>query len=136
MRNWVVMRIYASAHPPHTPTKMKVLLVDDDERIRRLLRSIVSDMGSEIIECGDGDEAVCLYTEHQPDWVLMDVGLGATCGISATRRICDGYPNARVVMVTSFDDDDTRAEAREAGACGYVVKENLLDVRGILAAAV
>ena len=53
-------------------------------------------------------------------------------GITATREILHSYPRARVVIVSKYDDDQTREAARRAGACGYVMKENLMAIRELL----
>jgi len=75
-----------------------------------------------------------LSSVHRPDWVLMDIDLPEVDGINATRQIVAAHPEARVVIVTSYDDAGLRETARSAGACEYVVKENLIEIRCILAA--
>jgi DNA-binding NarL/FixJ family response regulator len=62
----------------------------------------------------------------------MDVSIVPMDGITATRHIVETFPSARIVIVTQYDDARFRAAAQEAGACGYVVKENLFDVRRFL----
>jgi len=64
----------------------------------------------------------------------MDVSMEPVDGIAATRHIVQAFPGARVVMVTQHADPSLRDAAREAGACGYVLKDNLLDVRRFLEA--
>jgi CheY-like chemotaxis protein len=113
---------------------MKLLIVDDDERIRRLIKSVVADAAAVVCECSDGAQARRSYDEQQPDWVLMDLSMPELDGIAATRQIRAAYPRARVVIVTAHDSAALREEARGAGACGYVLKENLLDLLEILRA--
>ena len=113
---------------------MKILIVEDNEQMRQMMKTLVKDFVDCVIECGDGAEALLAYTQHHPDWVLMDIDLPEVDGISATRRIVATHPEARVMMVTNYDDADLREAARLAGACEYVVKENLLEIRRILAA--
>lgn len=108
---------------------MKFLIVDDDERVRRLIKTIVSDDATVFCECSNGAEAYACYAEHQPDWVLMDITMPGVDGLAATRRIKADYPEARILIVTSHESHAMREAAREAGACGYVLKENLLDLR-------
>ena len=62
----------------------------------------------------------------------MDIEMKTLDGISATRQIKRTFPDARIVMVTEYDNDDWREEARRAGACEYVLKENLFALRRIL----
>jgi len=111
---------------------VKVLIVEDNPSMRRMIRRIVARVAGEISECDDGAAACSLYGEERPDWVLMDIELGQVNGITATRRIKAEYPDARVVMVTNYDDEQLREAAKVAGACGYVLKENLFSLLRIL----
>jgi DNA-binding NarL/FixJ family response regulator len=113
---------------------MSFLIVDDNSVMRRTIRRVVRDFAARIIECDDGAKAFHAYELHHPDWVLMDVEMTEQDGLTATREICVAYPNARVVIVTKYDDAAMREAARKAGAWGFVVKENLLELRGILMA--
>ena len=111
---------------------MQILIVEDNFQMRRMIRGLVTPWASAVFEAAGGAEAFTSYHEHRPDWVLMDISLSEGDGIEATRRICAADAQAQVVMVTGFDDDALRAAAKEAGACGYVMKENLLELRGLL----
>ena len=111
---------------------MKYLIVDDDERIRRLIKSVVADATDVVCECSDGAQARRSYDEQQPDWVLMDLTMPEVDGITATRLIRTAYPRARVVIVTAHDSAALREAAAGAGAVGYVAKENLLELCDIL----
>jgi DNA-binding NarL/FixJ family response regulator len=114
---------------------MKLLIVEDNLGVRSVIRSLMAAVTSEIIECADGTEALALYNLEQPDLVLMDIQLGATDGIAAARQIRAADPAARVIMVTNYDQLDLREAARQAGACGYVLKENLLELVGLVKAS-
>lgn len=109
-----------------------LLLVDDNDQMRELIRSLVVDLADHILECNDGADAITIYSERQPEWVLMDINMKQVDGLSATRQITAAYPEAKIVIVTNFDDRRTREAAHEAGACGFVAKDNLLDVRRML----
>ncbi len=111
---------------------MKILIVDDNKQMRRLIGSLIDDLTEEIIECGDGTEAIPAYHKHRPDWVLMDVEMGSMDGIEATRQIRGAFPDARIVLVTNYDESELRTAASAAGACGYVLKENLLIIRNLI----
>ncbi|HUR36068.1 MAG TPA: response regulator, partial [Vicinamibacterales bacterium] len=69
---------------------------------------------------------------RRPDWVLMDLRMARMGGLEATRRLVAADGTARVLIVTDYDDVHWRAAASDAGACGYVLKENLLDIRRML----
>jgi DNA-binding NarL/FixJ family response regulator len=109
----------------------KLLIVEDHAPTRESLRQLLGDAG-EIYECEDGAEAFSAYERHRPDLVLMDLKMRRKGGLAATREIVAAYPEARVVIVTLYGDEELREAAREAGACGYVVKLNLLELHGLL----
>lgn len=113
---------------------LNLLIVEDNQPMRDLIRSIISDLAGDITECGDGAEALSAYTKCRPDWVLMDIRMKELDGISATQQIKAAYPEANIMIITDHDSPDMREAARKAGAREYVTKENLLDVRRILCA--
>jgi CheY-like chemotaxis protein len=113
---------------------LNLLIVEDNRAMRKLIKSIISDLARDITECADGAGALSAYAECRPDWVLMDIKMKEMNGISAARQIKAAFPDANIMIVTDYDDAHLREAARSAGACEYVMKENLLDVRRILGA--
>jgi DNA-binding NarL/FixJ family response regulator len=111
---------------------MKLLIVDDHPAMRRMIGRVVNDMVSDIEECSDGAEALAAYTHYRPDCVLMDIEMSCVDGITATQEILMSFPSAKVVIVSKHDDKQIREAARKAGACGYVLKENLVAIRELL----
>ena len=103
--------------------------------MRRAVKSLLADLADEFWECADGLAACAAYAAHRHDVVLMDISMARMDGITATREIIAADPSARIVIVTCYEDKDLRAAARAAGACGYVLKENLLELRGLLQSA-
>lgn len=108
---------------------MKVLLADDNAAMRQVIRRILHGLADEVCECGNGAEACTLYAAQHPDWVLMDVEMPEVNGLVATERIRADFPEARILIVTNYDDASLRAAAAQAGACGYVLKDNLWELR-------
>ena len=92
---------------------MKLLIVEDNPAVRRILKTVVSKIADEILECEDADESVSIYRTEHPDYVLMDINLGKTNGIDATRKINDFDHNAKVIIVTNYDEFDLRQAAEE-----------------------
>ena len=112
-----------------------VLIVDDSRQMRELIKMILAGVAEIVGECTDGADALAAYERLRPDWVLMDIGMKNVDGITATRQITTAYPQAKIMIVTDYNDDDLRRAATDAGASGYVVKENLLDIVDIMAKA-
>jgi DNA-binding NarL/FixJ family response regulator len=113
---------------------MKLLIVDDNAGVRRLIRSILLPLVEDICECGDGAEALSAYLAQRPDIVLMDIRMNEVDGIQATRQITAVDPAARILIVTDYDDSELRRASMRAGACGYVLKGNLLELVRLLEA--
>lgn len=106
-----------------------VLIVDDNPQMRHLIRAMVGTWAEVVCECSDGAQVGDAYHTYQPDWVLMDIEMGELDGISATRQLLAAYPQARVVIVSHYNQPILREAAYTAGACGYVMKENLVELR-------
>jgi CheY-like chemotaxis protein len=111
---------------------MSILIVDDNQNMRRAIKLVVTGLVEEIYECSDGAEALKAYTSHRPDWVFMDIRMKKTDGLTATRQIKAAYPDAKIIIVTVCHGEDLQEAARAAGAYAYVVKDNLLELRQIL----
>ena len=119
---------------------MKIIVCDDQAIVRdglELLLKLEKDI--EVIGVAqDGAEAVELVTKHAPDMVLMDLKMPGMNGVEATRRICAEYPSVKVLVLTTFDDDEWVFDAIRAGVSGYLLKdtprEKVIEaIRGTLA---
>lgn len=102
----------------------RILVIEDHEDNRRILRDLLSSAGFELIEAMTGDEGVAMAQEHRPDLILMDIQLPGLDGYQATRRI-KADPALRqipVIAVTSFALSGDDVKAYEAGCDGYVTK--------------
>jgi CheY-like chemotaxis protein len=111
---------------------MKILIVDDNSDTRKLIRSIMKPHGHDIVESHNGADAVRSYGTHRPDCVLMDIEMEGMDGITAAKAIRQEYSESRIIMVTMYDDARLRTAAQEAGAAGYVLKENLMELPALL----
>lgn len=104
---------------------IRVLIVDDQQLVRAGLRMLCeTDAELEVVgQAANGGEAVRLAERTTPDVVLMDLRMPGMDGIRATERILATRPSIRVVVLTTFDDDDHLYPALAAGACGFLVKD-------------
>jgi two-component system, NarL family, response regulator LiaR len=104
---------------------MKVLVCDDQAIVRdglELLLKLEADI--EVVGAAqDGVEAVEMVDKLRPDLVLMDLKMPGMSGVEATRRICASHPAIKVLVLTTFDDDEWVFDAIRAGAAGYILKD-------------
>jgi len=107
------------------PEPIRILLVDDQRLMREGLRTLLELEPDLVVagEAGDGEEALAAYAALEPDVVLMDIRMPGMDGVEATRRLRDRWPGARVVILTTFDDDAYVFEGLRAGAQGYLLKD-------------
>jgi DNA-binding NarL/FixJ family response regulator len=105
--------------------KKDILLVDDHEVVRLGLKSLLehNDQFEVVAEAGTAKEAVAMVEKHHPDVVLMDIRLPGPSGIEACEEITERWPDVRVVILTSYAEDDMLFSAIRAGASGYVLKQ-------------
>ncbi len=110
----------------------KILIADDDPRMRQMLSQIVAGLADSVYEAADGAQAIALCATERPDWVLMDLRMRPVDGLHATAEIKARLPETRVIIVSQYDEAELRAKAVRAGACAYVLKENLQELPEIL----
>jgi DNA-binding NarL/FixJ family response regulator len=103
---------------------IRVLIADDHPHFRKGLRALLSSATDlEVVaEAGDGERAISLATEVQPDVIIMDLHMPGVGGIEATRRILRSSPHISVLVLSMFEDDDSIFAALQAGARGYLLK--------------
>jgi DNA-binding NarL/FixJ family response regulator len=108
---------------------MRILLVDDQSSFRTGLRALLSTVpGIEVVgEAANGQDGIAAAESLHPDVILMDVRMPVMNGIAATTAIRASNPNACVLVLTTFDEDETVADAMRAGAAGYLLKGTPID---------
>lgn len=112
---------------------MRVIIVDDDPIVAASMRTILTAAEDvEVPELGyDGEEAVLLYDKYRPDILLTDIQMKKLSGLEAAARITEKHPDAKIILLTTFLDDEYIKEALRAGARGYILKQ---DFEGVLPA--
>jgi DNA-binding NarL/FixJ family response regulator len=110
-------------------TPIRLLVVDDHPVVRGGLVALLGTVDSMqvVAEANDGAEAVRQYGAHQPDVTLMDLRLGAVSGVEAIKQIREAWPQARIIVLTTFDGDEDIYRAMQAGAKGYLLKGMSVD---------
>lgn len=111
---------------------MKLLIADDNEEMRKILKFICEEYFHETIECSDGEEAVEIYKQHKPDWVLMDIKMDKKDGIKATKEIKEKNPEAKIIVVSQYNDADIIKASIQNGAVDFVSKEDLTRIEDII----
>jgi DNA-binding NarL/FixJ family response regulator len=100
------------------------VIVDDDESVQLSLEMILRECAGFtcVGKYSDAEAALTEIPSHSPGVVLMDIGLSGMSGIECARRLHRSIPSLSIVMVTGLVDEESMIQAREAGACGYVIK--------------
>lgn len=104
----------------------RILIVDDHPVVRKGIRSLLSNYPQLQVasEASDRNEAVAAFLDTQPDVVLLDIRLGEDSGLEVLDELLDIDPGARVLMLSSFDDEEYLTRSMRAGALGYILKGN------------
>lgn len=108
-----------------TNEPIRIMVVDDHPVVRGGLAALVRTQADMLViaEAEDGQRAVEMFREHRPDIVMMDLVMPAMSGIEATIQIRQGFPDARIIVLTTFDGDEDIYQALQAGAKSYLLKE-------------
>ena len=111
---------------------MNIIIVDDDPLVVESLKTIITANGIDILEVGyDGFQAVELYAKYIPDLILMDIRMEKMNGIDAAKEILKIDSHAKILLITTFQDDEYIGAALSLGCKGYILKQN---IKGIIPA--
>ncbi len=111
---------------------MNIIIIDDDHLVVNSLKTIIAAKGIEVLAVGyDGLQAINLFEKYRPDIILMDIRMEKMSGIDATKKILSIDPNAKILLITTFQDDEYINEALSLGCKGYILKQN---IKGIIPA--
>jgi DNA-binding NarL/FixJ family response regulator len=105
---------------------MRVIVVDDDQLVEMSLKTILeSDNQIEVVGCGhDGSDAIALYERDKPDLVFMDIQMKNVSGLEAAEQIMKKDPAAKILLLTTFSDDEYIVKALSIGVKGYILKRD------------
>ena len=109
---------------------MKIIIVDDDCLVAGALKTILeSNPDIEVTATGsDGAEACTLYREYLPDILLIDIRMKGMDGLEASRKILDEFPEAKILLLTTFSDDEYIVKALRLGTKGYLLKQDYTSI--------
>lgn len=109
-----------------------VLIVDDNIKMRaaiqKMLRVQLKNKITRIIECENGKDAIELYVQRKPEWTIMDIKMPVMDGLEASRNILKSHPEAKIIILTQYDDPGYYELAQKIGIKAFVLKENLSDI--------
>lgn len=109
---------------------MKLILIDDDQLVVSALKMILEALPDLEVAAtaNDGSEALRLYKEHRPDVLLMDIRMEKTDGLEAAAQVLSQFPDARILLLTTFSDDEYIIKALRLGAKGYLLKQDYQNI--------
>ncbi|QNM04540.1 response regulator transcription factor [Qiania dongpingensis] len=115
---------------------MNIIIVDDDQLVCMSLKTILQADGEiqVLATGGTGPEAVELYERYRPDILLMDIQMGGGNGLDAGEEILSRHPDARILFLTTFSDDEYIVKALRIGAKGYLIKQDIASIAPALEA--
>ena len=105
-----------------------VAVVDDDPRLRELIRDELIDEGVEAVVCSDGEALLELLDQRQIDLILLDLMMPKMDGMTCLQRLKERFNVVPVVVVTAFNEDDKRSKAKALGARDYILKPDLFEL--------
>ncbi len=112
--------------------KIKIIIIDDDDIVVMSLKMIAEASGIEVVATGtSGEEAIELYKLHKPDILLSDIRMDGMGGTAAAAKILKEFPDAKILFLTTFSDDEYVTDALKYGVKGYILKQ---DFEGIVPA--
>lgn len=104
---------------------MNIVLVDDDQLVCSSLKTIIEAKGLQVLAIGNnGQEAIQLYRTFLPDVLLMDIRMDVMNGVDASEHILQEFPTAKILFLTTFQDDEYIVKALKLGVKGYILKQN------------
>lgn len=104
---------------------MKVLVIDDDRLVCNSLKTIIQSKGIDVCDIGlSGEDAISLYERYHPDVLLMDIRMEKMNGVEASEVILHLHPEAKILFLTTFSDDEYIIKALQMGVKGYILKQN------------
>lgn len=105
---------------------MRIIIIDDDSLVSLSLKTILEAQNDlEVVAVGsDGTEAIALYEKHLPDILLMDIRMKNMTGLEAAEKIISEHPDAKILLLTTFSDDEYIVKAIRIGAKGYILKQD------------
>lgn len=115
---------------------MNIIIVDDDQLVSISLKTILEASGNiNVIEIGrNGEDAIRLYDEFVPDVLLMDIRMDKMTGLEAAALIIEKHPDAKILLLTTFSDDEYIVKAIRIGAKGYILKQDFESIAPALSA--
>ena len=104
---------------------MNIIIVDDDKLVALSLKTILEAQPDiQVLAMGqNGEDAIQLYEEHSPDVLLMDIRMDTMNGLDAAKAILEQHPDAKILLLTTFSDDEYIIKAIQLGAKGYILKQ-------------
>jgi DNA-binding NarL/FixJ family response regulator len=114
---------------------MNILIADDNDKMRALIKNLLFEnirSVNTIYECKNGKQAIEGYFNYKPDWILLDIRMNSMDGLTAAEKIKQKDPNAKIIIITNYDEASYRNRAKSISVFAYILKENLNELINIL----
>ena len=112
-----------------------IVIADDNAEVRRMIRELIEDIDTQILECSDGGDTIEAYEANLPDFVLMDINMQPVDGLTAAKEILSRHAEAKIIIVSQHQDARTRETALAIGVTAFVGKDDLTPIRDLIAKA-
>jgi len=114
---------------------MNILIADDNDKMRALIKGMLFEnirSVNTIYECKNGKQAIDGYFKYKPDWILLDIKMNSMDGLTTAEKIKKKDANAKIIIITNYDEASYRNRAKNISVFAYVLKENLKEIINIL----
>ena len=121
-----------NSHLEERSTQPRIMIVDNNDLVRELIREVVRPLTTDVLECRSGEEAVNRSETFQPDWITMDLIMDGIDGLEAAQQIKSKHPKVAIMMIALCDQPGLRQAAAEAGCVAFLTKKRIPEVKTII----
>ena len=111
---------------------MKYLIIEENQKMIKIIEEIISITENSFVECTNVNEALSSYSNHLPDFVLLDIQINNMLGLDLLKRFHIEFPAAKIIIITDYDTPASRFAVTNEGALAFISKDNLFELKDYL----